>query len=261
MYRLFIDEVGHDNLNASSSVQEKHLCLLGVILNGRGHKDLTERMDAIKLDAFGTTQIVLHRRDIIDKAGPFQTLKNASVYDRYNAAILQLFAEAKYTALAVQMDKQAHLAKYLVWQFRPYQYCLTVMVERYVGWLKDMSDEWGKVFTGDVVAEWRGKKPNRQLEESYERLFRRGSAYVSAADVQKHLSSSKLKIETKDKNIAGLQLADLLASPASRYLICKRTGVRMTAPFGREVMKILLKDKLRRSTFGRLEGYGIKCLP
>jgi hypothetical protein len=47
-FRLLIDEVGHNNLRASSSAEEKHLCLLGVILNGRGHFDLRQRMDALK---------------------------------------------------------------------------------------------------------------------------------------------------------------------------------------------------------------------
>jgi hypothetical protein len=111
------------------------------------------------------------------------------------------------------------------------------------------------------MVEWRGIKPNKYLEESYARLYRNGTENVSAADMKKYLSSSQLKIEKKEANVAGLQLADLLASPASRYLICKKAGQRMTAPFGREVMKILIKYKFRRSIRGRLDGYGLKCLP
>lgn len=174
---------------------------------------------------------------------------------------MALFQEAQYTALAVQIDKQAHLARYNVWQFRPYQYCLTVIVERYVSWLKDISAETGKIQIGDVMVEWRGIKPNKYLEESYARLYQKGTNNISAADMQKHLSSSQLKIEKKEANVAGLQLADLLASPSSRYLICRRAGERMTAPFGREVMKILIKHKFRRSARGKIDGYGIKCLP
>jgi hypothetical protein len=261
MYRLFIDEVGHDNLRGSSSAQEKHLCLLGVILNGRGHLDLTQRMNALKIECFGNANVVFHRREIIDRTPPFDTLKDPKVVDKYNVAMMTLFEEAQYTALAVQIDKQAHLAKYLVWHFRPYQYCLTVIVERYVSWLKDISEKIGKTQTGDVMVEWRGIKPNKYLEESYSRLYQKGTENVCAADMQNYLSSSQLKIEKKEANIAGLQLADLLASPASRYLICRKAGIRMTAPFGREVMKILIKYKFRRSASGRLDGYGVKCLP
>jgi hypothetical protein len=261
VYRLFIDEVGHDNLKASSSSQEKHLCLLGVILNGRGHLDLTQRMNTLKVDCFGNANAILHRRDIIDRTPPFDTLKDPEIVNKYNAGMMAIFQEAQYTALAVQIDKQAHIAKYRVWQFRPYQYCLTVIVERYVSWLKDLSAKIGRTQTGDVIVEWRGVKPNRYLEESYSRLYRNGTENVCAADMRKYLSSSQLKIENKEANVAGLQLADLLASPANRYLVCRNAGIRMTAPFGREVMKILIKYKFRRSPRGRLDGYGVKCLP
>ena len=71
-----------------------------------------------------------------------------------------------------------------------------------------------------------------------------------------YLSSSQIKIEKKEANIAGLQLADLLANPASRYMICRKTKERMTAPFSREVMKILLKSKLRRGRKAELMDTG-----
>jgi hypothetical protein len=33
MYRLFIDEFGHDNLNTANDPNEQFLCLLGVALD------------------------------------------------------------------------------------------------------------------------------------------------------------------------------------------------------------------------------------
>jgi hypothetical protein len=75
------------------------------------------------------------------------------------------------------------------------------------------------------------------------------------------LSSGQLKIKKKEANVAGLQLADLLANPASRDLICKRQGVAMTATFGSRVVKILYEVKYRRSWKGTVKGYGTKTLP
>lgn len=233
---------------------------MGVIFNGRGHQDLTNRMNALKLEAFGTSDVGLHRREILDMSPPFDRLKDPEVRTKFDSAMMTLFRDSQYVALSVQIDKQAHLQKYSVWQFHPYHYCFTNLIERYVRWLQDKSQP-GKPAQGDVLAEWRGIKPNMQLERSFARLYKNGTDNVTAAEMQAHLTSGQIKIQKKEANIAGLQLADLLANPVSRWLICQRMGERMTAPFGREVMMILLKSKFRRGPKGRLFGYGLKCLP
>jgi hypothetical protein len=255
MFRLFIDETGHDHLKSSNKPEEQHLCLMGVILTGRGHRDLTERMNALKLDAFGTINVVLHRREIIDRKPPFDTLNDPVIRERFNEGLMGMIRESEYVALASLIDKQAHLAKYRVWHYQPYHYCLAVLLERYVMWLKDRGGR------GDVMAEWRGVKPNMRLENSYNRLFRVGTENVRAEEMQSHLSSGQIKIQKKEANIAGLQLADLIVNPARREIICGITKEEMKAPFGREVVRILREQKYRRGPGGVIEGYGIKLLP
>jgi len=62
--------------------------------------------------------------------------------------------------------------------------------------------------------------------------------------------------------VAGLQFADLIASPSCRSLICEKTGVPMTARFGLQVETILQKSKyLRRLSDGEISGWGKKWLP
>jgi hypothetical protein len=116
------------------------------------------------------------------------------------------------------------------------------MLERYVLWFESMNIN----AKGDVMCEWRGKQPNRKLEDAYARLYKFGTDNVSAARFQKRLSSGSLKIKTKAAKVAGLQLADLLASPVCRSLICLKQKTAMTAPFGKAVVKILLNGKFRR---------------
>jgi Protein of unknown function (DUF3800) len=256
VYRLFIDEVGHDNLKASSSSLEQHLCLMGVILNGRGHRDLTERMNTLKTTTLGTNKAVLHRREIIEKKpAPFDRLRDETIRASFDAGMLGIIRDSSYTALTVLIDKHDQLKKYKVYYLNPYHYCLTTMMERYVMWLKDHQ------VTGDVVAEWRSPDQNKRLEAAYAYFYKHGTKNVTKAEVQACLTSSQLKIEKKEANISGLQLADLVAHPARTYLICKKRGERMTAPFGREIVKILLKTKYRKNEKGVITGYGIKYLP
>lgn len=255
MYRLFIDETGHGHLGSSNTPQEQYLCLMGVILNGRGHWDLKQRMDALKMETFGTTDVTLHRREIIDKEPPFHVLKDDAIRALFDDGLMGMIRDCTYTALAALIDKQAHVAKYEVWHFQPYHYCLAVMLERYVMWLKERNGR------GDVMAEWRGITPNMRLERSYTGLYRKGTDNVSASEMQTYLTSSQMKIQKKEDNIAGLQLADLVASPARTHLVCEIKKEKMKAPFGQEVVKILLKEKYRRSPEGVIAGYGVKKLP
>lgn len=255
MYRLFIDETGHDHLKSSNTPQEQYLCLMGVILNGGGHWDLRRRMDALKMSIFGRTDVVLHRREIINKTPPFDVLKDDAIRGSFDCGMLGMIRDSTYTAIAAMIDKQAHIAKYQVWQYQPYHYCLAVMMERYVMWLKERNGR------GDVLAEWRGINQNMKLERSYNGLFRKGTDNVSAAEMQTYLTSSQIKIEKKEANIAGLQLADLIASPARTHLVCEIKQEKMKAPFGQEIAKILLDDKFRRSPSGTIAGYGVKTLP
>ena len=103
---------------------------------------------------------------------------------------------------------------------------------------------------GDVMAESRGKKANKMLVESYARLYQRGADYVSAKMFQKRLTTKKLKIREKSANVAGLQLADLIANPCMRSLVCERKKTEMPADFGARVVEIIKKNKYRRSYDG-----------
>jgi hypothetical protein len=68
-------------------------------------------------------------------------------------------------------------------------------------------------------------------------------------------------IREKAANIAGLQLADLIANPCLRSLICDREKQEMTADFGARVVEIIKKNKYRRRYDGLISGVGTKWLP
>jgi hypothetical protein len=173
VYRLFIDEVGHDNLATADDPNERYLFLMGVCMDfDYALGEFADGLDELKLATFGTKTVVLHRREIIHKRPfPFTALADPAVRCQFDAASLELFRTSKYTALGVLIDKREHLARYEKWHFHPYHYCLTAMLERYVLWLESMSFH----ATGDVMCEWRGKQPNRKLEDAYTRLYKFGT--------------------------------------------------------------------------------------
>lgn len=256
MLRVFIDEVGNHDLESSADPNHQYLGVTGVIM-GLDYENgpFTAALNQIKQTIFGTSEIVLHRREMIDADPPFQALRDVHVRKRFDEMILQLLSESTYRVFTVVIDKKEHLTKYAVWRFHPYHYCLTVLLERYVQVLDRVNR------AGDVLAESRGKSENRQLEKAYQHIYENGTSFVPAQTFQQRLTSRQLKIKSKANNIAGLQLADLVANPSCRSLICEKTNVSMTAEFGQRVQDVLKKKKYLKRYDGTIPGWGTKWLP
>jgi hypothetical protein len=199
----------------------------------------------------------LHRREILDASpAPYIVLRNDQTRKNFDDALLTLIETATYRVVTVIIDKKEHKAKYTVWHFQPYHYCMTVLLERYLRLLKANNT------VGDVMAESREKKDNKRLSKAYRYLYKNGTDNIPAAMFQQWLSSREIKIKRKVDNIAGLQFADLIANPSCRELICTRMKTPMTADFSKKVVEILYRKKYRRNPYnGTVSGWGTKWLP
>ncbi len=256
MFRVFIDEVGNHDLQSSADPNHQYLGLTGVIMRlDYEAGQFTDALNEIKTATFGSSNIVLHRREMIDAEPPFHALRDPAVRRIFDETILRLLSESTYRVFTVVIDKRELLSKYTVWRFHPYHYCLTVLLERYVQFLAKTN------LTGDVLAESRGKAENRQLERAYHHIYENGTSFVRAATFQQRLTSAQIKIKPKTANVAGLQLSDLVASPSCRSLICEKMNIQMTADFGRRIQDVLRKKKYLKRYDGVTAGWGTKWLP
>lgn len=258
-YRLYIDEVGNPDLGASHDPNHRYLSLTGVILD-LGYVDSTvfAALEGLKRKYFGShpdEPIVLHRKELVNRKHPFESLRDLATERAFNADLLQLLKDLDYAVLTAVIDKLEHLQRYQAWRFDPYHYCLTVLVERYVLWLRR------KNATGDVMAESRGGREDRRLKDSFERVYSSGSDFIKPEIFAAHLASKQLKVKPKSNNIAGLQLADLIAHPSFRATLARREGQSLPDNFGGRIAEILEASKYDRSLRGEIEGWGRKWLP
>ncbi|MGQ9666008.1 MAG: hypothetical protein ACUVWB_01725, partial [Anaerolineae bacterium] len=102
------------------------------------------------------------------------------------------------------IDKQAHINRYGNAAHHPYHYCLTVLLERYCGFLNHLHAN------GDVMGESRGGAEDQQLKAAYQSVYENGTKSHEPTFFQRALTSKELKLKPKSANIAGLQIADLL---------------------------------------------------
>lgn len=258
-YRLYIDEVGNSDLGSSSNPNHRYLSLTGVIVElAQVEGTLFPELEALKRRYLGShpdDPIVFHRKELVNKRPPFEALQDPAVEQAFNAEFLDCLTRWDYRVISVIIDKQQHTEQYSVWRYDPYHYCLKVLVERYVQWLQHASIQ------GDVMAESRGGREDMRLKQSFERVYEEGSEWVTPAQIQERLTSRQLKVKPKANNIAGLQLADLLAHVSYRVALTRRAGEPLPSNFGGQIGQILLAHKYHRSPSGKIDGWGLKWLP
>lgn len=260
LYRIYIDETGNHDLTHADDPNQRFLALTGVILESEYNTSVFQPdLEAIKRQFFKhdpDTPVIFHRKEIVNRRPPFESLRDADVEARFNQAILNGLERWQYKAITVVIDKKAHRDQYAVWHYHPYHYCLAVMLERFVLFLRQGNHR------GDVMVESRGRVEDEKLKDSFQRLYFNGTDFVPAERWQERITSAELKVKPKTANIAGLQLADLIAHPSRREILLDYTLITDNRDtFGDKICAILRANKYLRSRSGQIPGYGKKLLP
>ena len=110
-------------------------------------------MEALKqcyFHAHPDEPVIFHRKEMINYKPPFEALSDDAVRASYDNDNLQLMKNWQYTVISVCLDKKKHKESYTVWRFEPYHYCLAVLLERFMFFLKRND------VCGDAMAESRG---------------------------------------------------------------------------------------------------------
>lgn len=280
LYRLYIDESGdhtygrkelehlsftiNGHLLGSSAVahypqleknDKRYLGLTGCIFKLDYYREqFGPTFEAFKRDFFDPDeQVIFHAKDIMQRRGPFHVLQNEDIASHFDAGLIDLIANADYRVINVVIDKKDHVQKFGSSAWHPYHYCLANMLTRYCHFLRKHRAK------GDAMAESRGTTEDAELKHAYSGLYAEGTRFKSGAFFQQFLTSKEIKIKPKEKNVAGLQLADMLSHPLKKYTLMRR-GL-LTEPkddvFWMKVVEAA-KPKLDcRESDGHVDGYGL----
>ena len=247
---MYIDESG----DHTYSEAKRYLCLTGIIFENQNYRDVFHpALDAFKQKHFPHNPdepVILHRREIIDRKGRFGVLRDEAKRQEFNKDLLRFLEDHKFRVISVVIDKHAHQKKYS-YPSHPYHYCLLALLERYCELMNTYNVH------GDVVAEARGGKEDMKLKEAYRNLYETGSYYHPANFFQTSLTSKEIKIKPKSANIAGLQLADLLAHPCKVEILFDNGHQReWDGEFEKKVCESIQKKYNKNDKTGRIKGYG-----
>lgn len=248
---MYIDECGNPDLGSSDNPIHRFLSLTGIIIDLDYVNDtLYSQMEALKskyFDSHPDDPVILHRKEIVNAKYPFEVLRDENIRKQFDTELLNFLINWEYTVVTVCLDKQSHKETYQVWRYEPYHYCLALLLERYAIFLEQHQAK------GDVMAESRGGKEDRKLKESFSRLWKSGTEYVTPERFQSTLTSKQLKVKPKANNISGLQIADIIAHP-SRTEILIENGIldAKLPPFAKRIVAILEKKYYQQE--GRVFG-------
>jgi len=258
-YRIYIDEVGNHDLKHVNDPNQRYLSLTGVIFElDYVAKELFPKLEVLKTKYFKShpdNPAVLHRKELINKKPPFEALRDPYVAGAFDREFLKLLTKLDFVVMTVVLDKKQYKEQYLVWRYDPYHYCLRVLVERFVLFLEL------KEAVGDVMAESRGGKEDMRLKKSFHRVYKEGTEFVHTEKFKSCLTSSQLIVKPKSNNIAGLQVADLIAYPSYKRILFQKGRVEKVGKFGEQIVNILEDHKYYRGISNRLWGYGKKWFP
>jgi len=105
LFRVFVDEFGTHHLQSADAATERYLGLTGIIMNldyERG--EFKQQLDAIKIEIFGSANIVLHRREILNCQAPFDNLRDQKTRERFNELLLNLLLKSSYRVFTAVID-------------------------------------------------------------------------------------------------------------------------------------------------------------
>lgn len=256
-YRIYIEEAGDHTYRDLSYVSHRYLALLGCVFERDGHyQKAANEMGKLK-DKYWSKKdpdrpIIFHREEMVNCRGYFSIFKNdKQLRTQFDADLISYLTAQQFIIINVVLDKKKHKSQYSM-PVNPYSYCLTAMLERYSGLLMFHQA------CGDVLAESRGGKEDRQLKEVYETIYNSGTGFRDKEFFQSSLTSKQIKIKPKVANIAGLQIADLLAYSLKERVFYERQirANNFIGTFNERIFKAV-ESKYNRHMFnGKIKGYG-----
>jgi hypothetical protein len=239
---LFLDESGDHSLHKVDP-QFPVFTLAGCAFDDSYYEArVVPEIVVLKHRLFGRSDIVLHTADITRNRNGFESLKMAEVREEFYRSLNEFLRALDFVVVAVSIRKNEHIRRRAE-PADPYHLSLEVILERFYYLLQERNDH------GRVIAESRNRLFDNDLRQEFDRLMSTKRSYVRAARLRSRIEG--LEFRHKRENLAGLQIADLVATPVSRFVIGRRTHEDFS----------IIEQKFRRSPVGEYWGYGLKILP
>lgn len=201
-YVVYVDESGDHSLASIDAGYPVFVLALCVFHKRHYSERIIPAVEKLKFNYFGHDSVVLHETDIRKQKGNFAFLSHRPRREEFMDWLSTIMVQSNFILIACVVDK-ARLGRSDCDASNPYHIALDICLQRLHEFLAEKGQE--KLQT-HVIVECRGKKEDRELELEFRRI-------CDGNGGQSRQLPFDVVFADKKTNLAGLQLADLVARP------------------------------------------------
>ena len=201
-YVVYVDESGDHSLASINPDFPVFVLALCVIHKRHYAEKIIPAVEKLKFNYFGHDSVVLHEHDIRKQKGDFAFLSHLPTRLEFVGQLSSIMDASNFILIACVVDK-ARMSKSEGASTNPYHIALDICLESLRGFLAEKKQDHLQTH---VVVECRGKKEDRELELEFRRICDGNNAGHRQLPFD-------VVFADKKTNLAGLQLADLVARP------------------------------------------------
>lgn len=223
-YRIYIDESGDHSFRGLNNPGRRYLGLTGVVFQKTDYDPAVPlALEALKRRHFLVDidfPPILHRRDILERRTNFWVLRDDTRNRAWENDLLNFLGSCPMQVFTAVVDKRARIENYGDAVTNPYALALADILDRAGSWLGSRENG-----AADVLLESRESKNDSALVEAYDRLRMTGSFSLSPEQFKAVYPLESLLFRSKHHNVAGLQIADLLATDQKTLTVEEAAGL------------------------------------
>lgn len=201
-YVVYVDESGDHSLAAIDQGYPVFVLAFCIFHKRHYSEAIIPAIEKLKFNYFGHDSVVLHETDIRKQRGDFKILSNKQRFDEFMARLTTIVEQSNFVLISCVVDKQ-RLSKQSGDASNPYHVALDYCLQGLYDFLVEKGQEKRQTH---VIVECRGKKEDRELELEFRRV-------CDGQGIRAQTLPFEVVFANKQTNLAGLQLADLVARP------------------------------------------------
>ena len=201
-YVVYVDESGDHSL--ASIDKDYPVFVLALCIFHKRHyaEKIIPAVEKLKFNYFGHDSVVLHENEIRKQKGDFAFLNHRPTRDEFMERLSSIMDASNFILIACVVDK-ARVSKSGNADSNPYHIALGICLEALREFLAEKAQDQVKTH---VLVECRGKKEDAELELEFRRI-------CDGDNPGNRILPFDIVFADKKTNLAGLQLADLVARP------------------------------------------------
>lgn len=201
-YVVYVDESGDHAMARVDPGYPVFVLALCIFQKRHYSEKIIPAVEKLKFNYFGHDSVVLHENEIRKQKGPFAFLAQRAVRDEFMGQLTSIMDASNFILITCVVDK-ARLPRGEGAASNPYHIALGICLEALRSFLAEKQQDHLKTH---VVVECRGKKEDAELELEFRRI-------CDGTDALGRSLPFDIVFADKKTNLAGLQLADLVARP------------------------------------------------